>query len=89
MSEGSSPIPNLADGHEEYMKARHILFVLPGTDIEVSLARSERSEKHPNMTSKDFMVYFRHTGKGYPNLGYIHIDTVKGEASYEVGELKL
>lgn len=45
MAEGSNPIPNLMDGHEEYMKTRYVLFVLPGTDIEVSLAMKGLSRK--------------------------------------------
>lgn len=90
MAEGTSPIPNLMDGHDEFMKNRHILFVLPGTDIEVSLARAELSERYPDMKSHDFMIYFRRKGLEIPpNLGFIHIDTVKGEAKYEVSGIKI
>jgi len=89
MTSDSMPIPNLMDGPEAHKAAHHVLFVLPGTDIEVSLSRAEPNERYPNMTSRDFMVYFRHKGQGFPNVAYIHIDTVKGEATYEVSEIKV
>lgn len=89
MSEGTSPIPNLMDTREGHKTTSSVLFVLPGTNIEVSLSRAEPNEKYPDLQSHDFMVYFRHPGQILPNLGYIHIDTVKGEASYEVSRIKV
>lgn len=89
MAADSMPIPNLMDPHEGHKTVSPVLFVLPGTDIEVSLARAEPNEKYPDLQSRDFMVYFRHKGQTFPNVGYIHIDTVKGEATYEVSGIKV
>jgi hypothetical protein len=87
--EDSMSIPNLADTEKEFKEARHILFTLPGTDIEVSLARTEASKSMPDIPGRaDYMVYFRHKGTKN-NLGYIHIDTERREARCSIEEIKL
>lgn len=82
MIEDSMPVPNLAANERE--GARSVLFTLPGTGIEVSLARI--GSRPDRKLTESFMVYFRHKGT-HQNLGYIHVDVEKHRADCSISEV--
>lgn len=81
------PIPNLMDGTEKYKSEKHELFVLPGTDLSVSVAMHVPNEKYPTV-ERGFMVYIRKKGE-YPNVGFIHLHPDKGTVNWSCDGLEV
>jgi len=81
----TQPIGNLA---EKGFKSK-FLFIIPGTDIEVSVARVGASSDMPDLKQNDFMVYFRKAPDRYPNAGYIHINANEKVVDFSVTGMDL
>jgi hypothetical protein len=81
------PIPNLMDSEEKWKSQKHELFVLPGTDLSVSVAMVSPNEKYPDV-ERSFTVYIRKNGQ-YPNVGYIHLNLDKKTVNWSCDGLRV